>query len=274
MFAPLKLLPAVLCLSVVACTADPPAEPDVVPQPRAALPAPLTTPLPPREAYIDVIAERSLFDSRHVGGRAEAGALTEPGAETDLPLVLLGTVIAEPSRFSSALIAQVDDKGRPGISRGYGIGDEVMDGVRIEAISPREIRLSRDGRTERLTISDGIDRSRAVPREELRSAVQRQGRSYVLDEDTFSVATADSVTDGVRMASASDGVRISRAARSTVLYKMGLRRRDVIREINGQKVDSPDALKGALRDAMEDERQFSISLQRRKRDRTLRYTLR
>ncbi|MFT4977771.1 MAG: type II secretory pathway component PulC [Myxococcota bacterium] len=262
---------AAAALVLAACSSPPPDD--------AGLPMPehpsqvASVPVPPKSVYLDAITGRSIFDSEKVGGMIAE----EDGDEalTELPLLLLGTVLADPSALSSALIAVLDERGRPNSAQGYGVGAVLIEGVTLARITQREVTLRlADGQLERLPISDDVERSRPVPAAVLRSAIQRRGRrNYILDDDTFSAASADSIVDGVQLSGDSKGVRLLRASRSTPLYKMGLRSRDIVRTVNGQAVDEPGELKEALRDAVEDEQQFSIVVERRRRERTLRYTL-
>jgi hypothetical protein len=103
-----------------------------------------------RTQYVDGILGRNLFDSTAIG---KAGV--DGGEEfTDLNFKLIATIVAEPTTFSSALIAE---NGRESSALGYGIGDKLMD-AEVVAIEQKRVTIRRaDGQIQYLGIEEGAE---------------------------------------------------------------------------------------------------------------------
>ena len=113
-----------------------------------------------KSEYIQAILARNIFDHTAIG--QDPRREEEDGeVHTDLDLVLLGTIVATPEEYSSALIMR-DKRNAP--SWGYGLGDRVM-GAELVRIERNKVWLLReDGRVEVLVQGgqpEGETRSRA-----------------------------------------------------------------------------------------------------------------
>src|SRR5690606_19126983 len=103
--------------------------------------------------YIHQILVRTIFDAAFI----DTCSPKKPGEEgsgveelTDLRVTLLGTVVAIPEQFSSALIS-VEGGAR---AHGYGVGDRIED-AEIIRIEQKLVHLRRgNGSIELLKISD------------------------------------------------------------------------------------------------------------------------
>ena len=89
-----------------------------------------------KRQYIEGVLERNIFDHTAIGKETTGDAGGE-GTRTDLDVTLVGTLVAEPTEFSSALIAQND-----GTALGYGVGDKLMDAT-VVAIERTKVTLRR-----------------------------------------------------------------------------------------------------------------------------------
>jgi hypothetical protein len=104
--------------------------------------------------YLDVVMGKNIFDKAAREAWASrkgvgAGASATSEAPTELRVTLLGTVVAEPSAYSSALIAE---EGKT-TARGYGIGDKILD-REVVAIEPKRVTLKRGEELEYLTMGE------------------------------------------------------------------------------------------------------------------------
>ncbi len=105
-----------------------------------------------KRQLVDGILARNIFDHTAIGATQAPETVSEGGEQvTDLKLRLLATMVAEPAVYSSALIARDD---RDGSSRGYGIGDSIVDGAVIVEIEKKRVVLERNGKREVLMFDD------------------------------------------------------------------------------------------------------------------------
>ena len=98
-------------------------------------------------AAVAVVAVDPSFDPFYRGGEAVAPRQDfEDAPETTLNLKLLGRITGE---GGSAILKTPD-----GSERGYGVGEEIMSGVTLEAVNADYIVISQNGALERLTIEN------------------------------------------------------------------------------------------------------------------------
>lgn len=233
-----------------------------------------------KSEYIQVILARNIFDHQSIGQDAPA---EQPDGEvhTDLDLVLLGTIVAVPEKYSSALIMR-DQRGAP--SWGYGLGDQVL-GAELVRIERNKVWLEReDGRVEVL-VQGG------PPEEETRS---RRGRSGTSDdaiaevgEDSYAIDRAfvdEMLQDPTGLAKLGrarphrrggevDGYRLSRLRRNSLGRKIGLKNGDVVHSVNGHDLTSMGQAMSAWT-ALQSESDFQLEITRRGRRKTLSYEIR
>ncbi|MFT5684285.1 MAG: hypothetical protein ACI8RZ_005226, partial [Myxococcota bacterium] len=105
-----------------------------------------------KQSYLDSIVPRNIFDSTKVNQTGGTEAFTGDERKTDLKVVLLATIVAEPADYSSALIAE--EKGAGAV--GYGINDEFLGEGTIAGIEPRRVLIRRtDGSMEYISMEEG-----------------------------------------------------------------------------------------------------------------------
>lgn len=241
---------------------------------RAAAPTPRVL---SEHTYIDGILKRNLFDADFIesynpaprtGGRSTSGS----GTRTDLKLKLLGTVVADPASFSSALISEDN---RDGIAQGYGIGDKIMD-AEVTAIAKKMVTLRRsDGTIEYLDM-DGETRKEATASTEEGETSEEEGieklgeNKYAVDRALLDkyIGDLESIS---RMGRALlhrgpdgefDGYRLSAIRRNTLADKLGIRNGDVIHSVNGQNLNSVQGAMNAYNNMLNDSA-FSFDVTRR-----------
>ena len=101
---------------------------------------------PSKRSLVDPIVKRNIFDKDAQPRTVEPGS--GQGNPTDMPLVLIATVVAGNPSYSSALISE---DSRDGAAIGYGVGDEVLD-AKVHSIEQKRVWFERDGGLEYLAI--------------------------------------------------------------------------------------------------------------------------
>ena len=238
------------------------------------------------DQYLDVILGKNVFDPAErerwaaLKNKPKSTGSTGPGAPTEIDVRLLGTVVANPSVYSSALIVE-DGKDH---AYGYGIGDDLL-GREVVAIDEKRVTLKFGEKLEYLTMDEeeapkpkraassassgddeGIedlgDGKYALPRELFDKyvtdlqAVQKMGRALL-----------HRGPDGNY-----DGYRLSAIRRGSLPDKLGIKNGDVIHSVNGQGLDSMQNAMSAYQ-TMRNENNFCLEVTRRGSPQTLCYDL-
>lgn len=227
------------------------------------------------EQYLDGLMGRNLFDK----ALSEAWARRNPGpvgasagTRSELKVKLLGTFVAEPATFSSALIADEDVEGMP---LGYSIGDKLHD-REVVTIEYERVTLKRpDGTIEVLTMGDGelVTSAGADPTAEPsgEDGVEQAGdNKFVVSKDTFDKYIND--MEGIsRMGRALlhrgpdgeyDGYRLSAIRRNTLADQLGIKNGDIIHSVNGEPLNSMQSAMGAY-NTMRSQSNFCFEISRR-----------
>ncbi|MBX2796240.1 MAG: hypothetical protein KTR31_01185 [Myxococcales bacterium] len=236
---------------------------------RSATPRALTV-----EQYLDGIMRRNLFDKDVISTwNPNPKGDSDTEARSELKVRLLGTIVASPESFSSALIADEEDP----YPRGYSIGDELHNREVIK-IEVKQVTLKRldNGEIELLTIDDTLS---AAPRASAPKpssggedgAVQEAGdNKYTVSRDLFDKYIND--LEGIsRMGRALlhrgpdgefDGYRLSAIRRNTLADQLGIKNGDIIHAVNGQSLDSVQAAMGAY-NTLKTDSNFCFEITRR-----------
>jgi len=241
---------------------------------RPAMPASV---VPTDESYRQGLLCRNLFDLSKVGDcpskkGQEDGAGESTENFTDLKVTLLGTLVANPAQFSSALIlTEGDDR-----ARGYSISDKIAD-AEIIAIEAKLVRLLRDGNEEILRMDEEGEAPAKAPG--TAAADKGKGDDEVTDlgDNKFAISsdTLDKYLNDLegisRMGRALlhrgpdgefDGYRLSAIRRNTIADKLGIRNGDIIHSVNGTPLNSMSAAMEAF-NTMQNEKNFSFEVTRR-----------
>ncbi|MFQ5710128.1 MAG: type II secretion system protein N, partial [bacterium] len=194
---------------------------------------------PPPRSHYAVIEQSGLF------GTASAAAPAQPNRDfadvplTNMNLILKGTVTGSPA-FARALIQQ---KGAAQ-AEFVAVGEEI-DGARLVEIYRDKIILQQGDQLEALLLYDDAvtnpgnkwaknSEVKVLSRTELNHRVFNN-----IDNVSKGVAVAPNFVDG-RM----DGFRVTRLEPNSVINDLGLRKNDIIKRVNGHKIDN---LETALR---------------------------
>lgn len=243
---------------------------------------------PTKKAYVDPIVKRSIFDSDKVGatGTADVSVLDtgEEGRRSDLKVVLLATIVAEPAEFSSALIAE--EKGGDG-AVGYGIGDGLLGEATIVRIEPRKVVIRRDdGTVEYIAMEEGKTFEKGGGGE--KKSKKKDDAGVSKDGDTFIVEQAliDQIMENPEQLYSQiravphkgsdgkvDGYRMSGIRRKSVFHKLGIKNGDIVHGVNGQSLTSMSAAMDAF-NGLQNEKSFSFELTRRNNRKTQDYEIR
>ena len=221
--------------------------------------------------YLDGILCRNIFDPAAIDDcKIRMGLGGDSGAMSDLPVQLVGTMVARPDRYSVAFITRDDEP-----AGSYGVNDRLLDATILE-IEDDRVKVRRGtGREEYLTVgeSERPMSASASPgsNEEGDDEITKMGdNKYVIDRDTIDKYLGD--MDALsRMGRALlhrgsdgefDGYRLSAIRRNTLADKLGIRNGDVIHSVNGKPLNSVQAAMEAYQ-TINNENQFNFEVTRR-----------
>ncbi len=238
-------------------------------------------------SWVDPIIKRSIFDSTKVGTEATVDTENlEDGRKSDLKVVLLATVVAEPEVYSSALIAE--EKGRDG-AVGYGIGDTLLDEAEIVKIEQRKVFVKRSDGTIEYIAMDGSSYTKEKDSEGSKGLADASGEGveksgdnkYVVDRELIDKAleNPEKLASQIRVVPHKDangdidGYRLSGIRRKSLFYKLGVKNGDVVHNVNGRDLTSVSAAMDAY-NSLQNESNFSFDLTRRNKRQTFEYEVR
>lgn len=242
---------------------------------------------PGQREYIHGILKRNIFDPDFIAKYNPSVSTNEESGEverkTDLKVRLLGTVVATPASFSSALIADDD---RDAEANGYGVGDKIYD-AEVISIEPKRVGLKRsDGSIEFLTMdvddkapkrtsssstasaSDGEDDGIQEVSEGKYIVARETLDKYMNDMDALSRmgrALLHKGPDG-----SYDGYRMSAIRRNSIADKLGIKNGDIVHSVNGMPLNSMSGAMNALQ-ALQSEAEFGFEITRRGQKQSLAY---
>lgn len=190
--------------------------------------------------YVDGILRRNLFDSTAIGQKSSAEGDTTGVTQSDLKVVLKGTLVAEPAQYSTAFIAE---DAKDAQASAYGLGAMVL-GAKILEIRDTKVKILRDGVEEWIIMGDEVvsttTTSGPTPTDE--EGVEKVGENdfvvsrakldeYLNDMESLSRmgrALLHRGPDGEF-----DGYRLSAIRRGSMPDKLGIRNGDIIHNVNG-----------------------------------------
>jgi type II secretion system protein C len=240
-------------------------------------------------SYIDPIVKRSLFDSSLVDQVVEAsGPVAEgDGVASDLKVVLLATLVADPAEFSSALIAE--EKGGDG-ALGYGIGDDLLGEGEIVRIEPRKVYVKRsNGSIEYISMEQGQEYERGPKKAKKKDGKKKEAaddegitkdgpNKFIVDQELIDkvMENPEQLYSQVRATphkgsgGGIEGYRLSGIRRRSLFYKLGIKNGDIVHSVNGQSMSSA---MGAY-NSLQSDKNFSFEVTRRSKRQTFEYEVR
>ena len=210
-----------------------------------------------RNGEIDNIDIASVSDAFRFDGQADLSRMEAVNAsETQLALVLHGTIVASDNAHSRAIISSQD------LQSVFRPGEAISEGGRVSLVSVHEtyVLLDNQGITETLRIipnDEGASSASAAPQRSASNNVTTAAAPSVSDLAAMPVAEWLRIRfvnreDGVR------GLQVRHGSRVDLLRSIGIELGDVITAVDGQSIQSPAQLAG-LQEKMT--KSGSVSLQ-------------
>ena len=159
-----------------------------------------------------------------------AGA-TGPAAVTALPLKLFGVRVDEATGRGSAIIATPD-----GVQTSYGIGDEIMPGVRLRAVAFDNVTIDRGGTAEQLFIDQSVAASVATPGAALPSAGSASTPVAAVSPSLTSNFGFDPHIENGKLM----GFVVQPKGNGDVFRSAGFQPGDVVTSVNGRELHAVD----------------------------------
>jgi len=196
----------------------------------------------PKGPDAQLIASAHLFGDYQAPADASLDRM-EKAPDTRLNLTLLGILAADQDKGSRALIADGGGDEKP-----YSVGDKVPGGVKLQAIFPDRVILSRDGQLETLR----LDKEKAPSSLQANAAPASSPPSTVSDETTEMLAKVreqllqdpSKAADYIRVQPANvngeqRGYRIYPGRDRSLFNNAGLRPGDIVTSLNGTPLSDP-----------------------------------
>jgi len=267
---------------VAASADDASSEPSPSAPARTASKATRPTPGLTKRQYVDDILARNIFDADAIGKTATGDLGDGEAALTDLNVHLIGTIVAVPDRYSSALIAE---EGKD-VPKAYGIGDKLYDAEVIK-IEEDQVQIRRgNGNVEVIALEDDQGSKHTVTRTASTSSdeegIDQVGdNKFVLDRNLVDkyMTNLDALA---RMGRAIphrgadgqiDGYRLSGIRRNSLGQKIGIKNGDIVHAVNGHPLTSMQGAMAAYQ-ALQSDSSFSFEVTRRGQRMNLEYEVR
>ncbi|APG27910.1 hypothetical protein A7E78_08720 [Syntrophotalea acetylenivorans] len=209
---------------------------------KSAAPAPKATNLP-LSAY-ELILQRNIFDSRGPATGSLQGAALADSAEATARranLTLLGTMVA--GAQSSALLSVEQE------TTLLHLDEELPGGGRIKQIDRKRVLISwPDGSEQELLVSDEAPTVSAKPKVSNGQGVRAAGENrWLISRNEIEKARADmnQLLKSARLepkivGGVTQGFLVRMVRSNSLVAKLGIKRGDLIKEVNGVPLDSPE----------------------------------
>lgn len=258
----------------------------VKPPPAGPAPRPRVT---SQQTFLEKIVSGNIFDSSQVGVEPEVELVDDgTGRKTNLDVILIATMVAEPSQFSSALISGT---GKEDKALGYGIGDELM-GAKILDIQQMAVKLEVNGEVEWLYPDDTVVKEKAKiggnsntgkpkVKDDPEAGITTEGGKIIVERRVVDEALANVETLATKMRvvphkgadGAVDGYRLSAIRRGSLFDKLGIKNGDVVHGVNGMPLTNTDGAFQAFQ-TLQSESAFTFEVTRRNQRQTFEYEVR
>ena len=224
------------------------------------------------QQYLDAILCRNVFDPAAIESCKErSSGPVDDGSNSDLPVQLVGTMVATPSTYSVAFITKDDDA-----AGSYGIDDKLLDATIVGIESERVAVRRGNGKQEYLTMVEGevskppSRKSGGKDDNDDDDVVKLGDNKYQVSRDMIDKYMNDMEALS-KMGRALlhrgpdgqfDGYRLSAIRRNTLADKLGIKNGDVIHSVNGKSLNSMSAAMDAYQ-TLTSENEFSFEVTRR-----------
>ncbi len=189
--------------------------------------------------YFRVITKRNIFSPEEETPQEMGKEEIEDLKPTSLKLALLGTVVGD--RQSAVAVIEETGKKKQGL---YRVGDSVQSAI-VRKILRGKVILRVKDRDEILTIEEGAA-SRAEKEHRESKPIQRSSTIIVDRSDLEeSIGNIHQLLSEVRIRphfkdGRADGLTITNMKAGSAFAKLGLRNGDIVHEIDGRDIKSPD----------------------------------
>ncbi|MBI5093189.1 MAG: hypothetical protein HZB26_12210 [Candidatus Hydrogenedentes bacterium] len=263
-------------------------------RPEAAAPAPgavegaTAQPLELREvrarADYDVIANSALFGP---GGQIAPPQApidvpaNDPVVATKLPLRLVGTAAAAPTDpVATATIENVASK----TQAVYYLNDEIMAGVKLVEVQRRKVLLENNQKRELLSmdeeppapagpvVASAADAGPKLGASPLKISMKKDELITELSANYADILGQVSPEQHTDASGKVDGYTSKNLANVPLAKKMGLQNDDVLQQINGVTIDSPEKIV-EVANKFKDNRTFQLTIQRNGKRQVITYNL-
>ena len=167
---------------------------------------------------------------------------------TSLSLKLFGVRVDEAIGGGSAIIATPD-----GVQSSFGVGDEIMPGVKLKQVSFESVTIDRNGVSEELF----LDQSIAAPVAKIGTAAPSTLPDAIQNEISYAPRLSGGKVTGITVSPGGTG---------DMFRQVGLQPGDVVTSVNGKPVTSTEMVAGQLLGG------GSVSLQVERAGRTINLT--
>lgn len=224
------------------------------------------------QKYYQIIIERNIFNSSANNLEALASGNTGPVYKSNLNAKLLGTVAGSPE-YAYAVIQLNND------INVYRVKDSIGNAI-VLAIERKKVILLHNGAKEELSMyeegNQGVENAPSIGGYNIQKVGQS---SYVIPESQFKSATqnmGELLTqarvvpniEGNRI----NGYRIFAITPGSIYANIGLQDGDIIHSVNGIQVTTPESAL-QLFQQLQNERRFTVSIDRNGQPMTLNYTV-
>jgi type II secretion system protein C len=214
-----------------------------------------------------VLRELARLGSPRSGGNERADGLSlEDARASDLPLALVGTVVATDSHRSLAAIRRKGEQ----VAHVFQIGDSILKGVRLVEIRQSRVYVRHDGDVEFLPLREvpgassshaGSSAAEIVLTLERTRLSAELGNRRALEQST-ELAPLD--VEGRRL------VKLREVPAGSLLDRLGLQPRDVLMRVDGEWIHDQ---RNPLWQALETQNEVTLVIMRRGLPRTFKYVI-
>ena len=233
---------------------------------------------PPRQNF-STITERNLFGSVEKSAEEKTEDDLKDVDPTSLNLILLGTVSSDQQSAARAIIEEAG-KNKQDL---YKVGDSIENAV-IDKILRKDVVLKVGDKYEKLTMKEPSSQDEPLAGQRGRRQPLRSSRRTTGQQSTITVNREDiqaSLKDINQLLTQvriqphfkdgnANGLAISRIKRGSIFSKLGMRNGDIIQQIDGNSLSSPEDIFG-LYEKLRSGSQASLQISRRGRPKTLNY---
>ncbi|MBW2216317.1 MAG: PDZ domain-containing protein [Deltaproteobacteria bacterium] len=198
---------------------------------------------------------------------------------TSLNLILLGTISRDQQSAARAIIEEAG-KNKQDL---YKVGDSIENAV-IDKILRKDVVLKVGDKYEKLTMKEPSSQDEPLAgqrgrRQPLRSSRRTSGQQSTItvnrEDIQASLKDINQLLTQVRIQphfkdGNANGLAISRIKRGSIFSKLGMRNGDIIQQIDGNSLSSPEDIFG-LYEKLRSGSQASLQISRRGRPKTLNY---